>query len=111
MLVVDQFSYFFIFLVSVFLMLVTGMWYLSQEAGRPEDVHLHPDATEFFTLLVGSAVVTATSIVTFPTVRKMSGIISTATSSASGVIGMPSAMAMGAIELMKLTSPGRLTAP
>ena len=42
----------------------------------------------------------ATSSVTFPTVRKMSGTISTATSSASGAMGTPSARAIGAIELM-----------
>ena len=41
-----------------------------------------------------------TSWVTLPTVRKMSGTISTATNSPSGAIGTPSASAIGAIELI-----------
>ena len=57
------------------------------------------------------AVVAATSIVTLPTVRTRSGIISTAMSSASGSIGIPIATQIGAIEVRKLTCPGRLTEP
>src|SRR4051794_30440732 len=49
---------------------------------------------------LATAAVTATSSVTLPTVRKISGTISTATSKASGAIGTPSAIAIGAIELM-----------
>ncbi|MFH1419139.1 MAG: NADH-quinone oxidoreductase subunit N [Planctomycetota bacterium] len=55
MLVADQFSYFFIFLLSVFLVLITGMWFLGQQAGLPERLSRKRDATEFFVLLVGSA--------------------------------------------------------
>ncbi len=55
MLVADQFSYFFIFLLSVFLVLITGMWYLGQQAGLSEKLSRKRDATEFFVLLVGSA--------------------------------------------------------
>ena len=57
------------------------------------------------------AIVAATSIVTFPTVRTRSGIISTAISKASGSIGMRMATQIGAIEVRKLTWPGRLTEP
>ena len=46
--------------------------------------------------------VTATSIVTFPSVRITSGSISTATSSASGSTGTPIAIAIGPIAVMKL---------
>jgi hypothetical protein len=49
-------------------------------------------------------------MVTLPTVRKMSGNISTAISNAKGPSGIPSVMPIGAMELTKLTSPGRLTA-
>jgi len=55
MLVVDQFSSFFIFLLSVFLVLITGMWWLGQKAGLPEHESRKADATEFFILLIGSA--------------------------------------------------------
>jgi len=55
MLVVDQFSSFFIFLISTFLVLITGMWWLGQSAGLPERLTRKKDATEFFVLLVGSA--------------------------------------------------------
>ncbi|MBN2562996.1 MAG: NADH-quinone oxidoreductase subunit N [Phycisphaerae bacterium] len=55
MLVADQFSYFFIFLVSIFLVLIAGMWFLGQDAGLPERLSRKRDATEFFVLLVGSA--------------------------------------------------------
>jgi NADH-quinone oxidoreductase subunit N len=55
MLIVDQFSLFFIFLISVFLVLVTGMWFVGIEA-RPNEEHGHRhDAVEFFVLFVGSA--------------------------------------------------------
>jgi NADH-quinone oxidoreductase subunit N len=55
MLLADQFSYFFIFLLSIFLVLITGMWFLGQQAGLPEKLSRKRDATEFFVLLVGSA--------------------------------------------------------
>ena len=55
MLVGDQFSSFFIFLLSLFLAMVTGMWFLSQDAELPEREARRADATEFFVLLVGSA--------------------------------------------------------
>lgn len=55
MLVGDQFSSFFTFLLSIFLAMVTGMWFLGQDADLPDrDAH-RGDATEFFVLLVGSA--------------------------------------------------------
>jgi NADH-quinone oxidoreductase subunit N len=55
MLVADQFGYFFIFLLSVFLMLITGMWLLGVEAGSPDAAGHKRHAAEFFVLLVGSA--------------------------------------------------------
>ncbi|MCG8407302.1 MAG: NADH-quinone oxidoreductase subunit N [Phycisphaerales bacterium] len=55
MLVADQFSYCFIFLISVFMVLVTGMWWLGQNAGLPEHLTRKQDSTEFFVLFVGSA--------------------------------------------------------
>ena len=55
MLVVDQFSSFFIFLISAFLVLITGMWWLGQGADLPDHLTRKQDATEFFVLLVGSA--------------------------------------------------------
>ena len=55
MLVVDQFSSFFIFLLSAFLVFVIGMWWLGQNAGLPDRLTRKRDATEFFVLLVGSA--------------------------------------------------------
>lgn len=55
MLVGDQFSSFFTFLVSVFLAMVIGMWFLGQDADLPERDARRADATEFFVLLVGSA--------------------------------------------------------
>ena len=57
------------------------------------------------------AAVTATFMVTFASVRMMSGSISTATSSASGSTGTPIASAIGPIEITKLIDPGRLTDP
>lgn len=55
MLVADQFSYYFIFLISLFMVLVTGMWWLGQNAGLPEQLTRKQDSTEFFVLFVGSA--------------------------------------------------------
>ena len=55
MLVVDQFSLFFIFLVSLFLAGVSGLWYLGQSANQPEALARKHDAVEFFVLFVGSA--------------------------------------------------------
>ena len=57
------------------------------------------------------ALVAATSIVTLPTVRTRSGIISTATSKARGSIGTPIATQMGVMDVRKLTCPGKLTEP
>src|SRR3546814_3512697 len=54
------------------------------------------------------AVVAATSMVTLPTVRTRSGIISTAISRASGSIGIPIATQLGANEVRKITCQGRL---
>ena len=51
--------------------------------------------------------VTATSIVTLPSVRTMSGSISTATSRASGPIGTPMASAIGPVEVTKLMRSGQ----
>ena len=50
-------------------------------------------------------------MVTLPTVRMMSGSISTATSSARGPMGTPMAKAIGPIDVTKLIEPGRLTDP
>jgi NADH-quinone oxidoreductase subunit N len=55
MLIVDQFSYFFIFLSSVFLVFVTGMWYLGQQNGGADYLARRGDVVEFFVLLLGSA--------------------------------------------------------
>lgn len=55
MLVLDQFSFFFILLLSLFLAAVTGMWWLGQNAGLPERLARKADAAEFFVLLLGSA--------------------------------------------------------
>ena len=55
MLVVDQFSLFFIFLASVFLIGVSGLWWLGQGAGLPEKLARKQDAVEFFVLFLGSA--------------------------------------------------------
>lgn len=55
MLVVDQFSLFFIFLVSLFLAGVSGLWYLGQTAHQPESLARKHDAVEFFVLFIGSA--------------------------------------------------------
>lgn len=55
MLVADQFSCFFALLVSVFLALITGMWWLGQHHSKPGQTMNNRDAAEFFVLLVGSA--------------------------------------------------------
>lgn len=55
MLVVDQFSCFFILLISIFLVLVTGMWFMGLDAGSLDEAARRRDAVEFFVLLVGSA--------------------------------------------------------
>ena len=55
MLVTDQAGYFFIFLLSIFLVLITGMWFHGREPGVPERPAQRRDAVEFFVLLVGSA--------------------------------------------------------
>ncbi len=55
MLVADQFSYFFIGLLALFMILVTGMWWFGQNAGLPEELTRKQDATEFFVLFLGSA--------------------------------------------------------
>lgn len=55
MLVADQFSHFFILLLAVFMILVTGLWWLGQNSGLSEKLLRKGDATEFFVLLAGSA--------------------------------------------------------
>ena len=55
MLVLDQYSFFFLLLLSVFLAAVTGMWMLGQGADVPERLARKADAAEFFVLLLGSA--------------------------------------------------------
>lgn len=55
MLVVDQFSHFFIFLLAIFLAAVTWLWFMGQDAAVPDISAHRGDATEFFVLLVGSA--------------------------------------------------------
>jgi len=55
MLIADPFSYFFTFLLSVFLVMVSGMWFLEQESDLPERETRRRDAAEFFVLLIGSA--------------------------------------------------------
>jgi hypothetical protein len=58
-----------------------------------------------------TAVVVAMSIATLPVVRTMSGIVSTASSTTKGSIGSPIARQIGAMEVIKVIDPGRLTAP
>ena len=55
MLVVDQFSYFFIGLLATFLALVGVLWYLGHNAAEALQPGKKVDAVEFFILLVGSA--------------------------------------------------------
>src|SRR5437868_3464520 len=47
MLVVDQFSMFFILLLSVFMVLVTGMWFTGIDMSGGEDLGRRRDAVEF----------------------------------------------------------------
>lgn len=55
MLVVDQFSSFFMVLLSVFMLIIIGMWWLGQNAGLPDRLTRKTDSVEFFVLFVGSA--------------------------------------------------------
>ncbi len=55
MLVVDPFSNFFIFLISIFLVLVTGMWFVGQSSDPGGQRTQRKDAVEFFVLFIGSA--------------------------------------------------------
>ena len=55
MLLADQFSYFFIFLMAVFLVLVGGLWYMGHNAPANRQPGRKLDAVEFFVLFVGSA--------------------------------------------------------
>jgi len=55
MLVVDQFSYFFMGLLATFLALVSVLWYLGHNAGEAYQPGKKVDSVEFFVLLVGSA--------------------------------------------------------
>jgi NADH-quinone oxidoreductase subunit N len=55
MLVVDPFSNFFIFLISLFLVLITGMWWLGQGSDLTGLRTQRKDAVEFFVLFIGSA--------------------------------------------------------
>jgi NADH-quinone oxidoreductase subunit N len=55
MLVLDQFSFFFMLLLGVFLTAICGMWFLGQKAAGPDLAARRNDAAEFFVLLFGSA--------------------------------------------------------
>ncbi|HKQ46910.1 MAG TPA: NADH-quinone oxidoreductase subunit N [Phycisphaerae bacterium] len=55
MLVVDPFSNFFIFLISLFLVLITGMWCVGQSSDLTGLRTQRKDAVEFFVLFIGSA--------------------------------------------------------
>ncbi|HVP10233.1 MAG TPA: NADH-quinone oxidoreductase subunit N, partial [Phycisphaerae bacterium] len=55
MLVLDQFSMFFMLLLGVFVTAICGMWCLGQHAARADLVARRSDAAEFFVLLFGSA--------------------------------------------------------
>lgn len=55
MLVVDPFSNFFIFLISLFLVLITGMWWIGQSSDLTGLRTQRKDAVEFFVLFIGSA--------------------------------------------------------
>lgn len=55
MFVADQFSSFFILLVSVFMLLIIAMWWMGQNSGLPEKLTRKGDSVEFFMLLIGSA--------------------------------------------------------
>lgn len=55
MLIADSFSQLFILLVCIFMLIVTGMWWLGQQSDLPDSEVHRADATEFFVLFVGSA--------------------------------------------------------
>lgn len=55
MLISDTFSQFFILLASIFMLIVTCMWWLGQQSDLPDSEVHRQDATEFFVLFVGSA--------------------------------------------------------
>lgn len=55
MFISDQFSAFFMLLVCVFMLLVTGLWWMGQNSGLSDRVTRKHDAVEFFILLIGSA--------------------------------------------------------
>ncbi|MCZ6699745.1 MAG: NADH-quinone oxidoreductase subunit N [Planctomycetota bacterium] len=55
MLIADQFTYFFIGLIAVFLALIAGLWYLGHSAAPDRQPGNKIDAIEFFVLFVGSA--------------------------------------------------------
>lgn len=55
MFVADQFSAFFMVLLTVFMLLVIGLWWMGQNSGLPEKQLRKNDSVEFFTLFVGSA--------------------------------------------------------
>jgi len=55
MLVADAFSYFFILGLSIFMIVITGMWWLGQQSSLPEREVPRQDPVEFFVLFVGSA--------------------------------------------------------
>lgn len=55
MLIADQGAYCFIFLLGIFIVLITGMWLYGREPGSAERPAHGRDAVEFFVLLLGSA--------------------------------------------------------
>jgi len=55
MFVADQFSSFFVLLISVFMLLVLAMWWMGQNSGISERLLRKNDAVEFFILFIGSA--------------------------------------------------------
>lgn len=55
MLVADTFSYFFMLGLSLFMLVITGMWWLGQQSDLPEREVPRQDPVEFFVLFVGSA--------------------------------------------------------
>lgn len=55
MFVADQFSAFFVLLLSIFLVLVIAMWWMGQNSGLSESLLRKNDSVEFFLLLIGSA--------------------------------------------------------
>jgi len=55
MLVADAFSYFFMLGLSIFMLVITGMWWLGQQSSLPEREVPRQDPVEFFILFVGSA--------------------------------------------------------